>query len=116
MHVHAKSLQSCPTLCNPVDCSLPGSCQWNSAGKNNEVGCHCLLQGIFPTQGSNSGLHLCGQILYCLSHQGGLEGHGWTQAETGSDAGKVKAGRSKTKFFPKVFTRSTALVISWFLT
>ena len=31
-------------------------CPWNSPGKNTGVGCHFLLQGIFPTQGSNSGL------------------------------------------------------------
>ena len=41
----------------------------DSPGKNTEVGCHALLQGIFPTQGLNSdALHL-GQILYQLSHQ-----------------------------------------------
>ena len=34
------------------------------------VGCHSLLQGIFPTQGSNLGLPHCRQILYHLSHQG----------------------------------------------
>ena len=34
------------------------------------VGCHFLLQGIFPIQGSNLGLPHCRQILYCLSHQG----------------------------------------------
>ena len=28
-------------------------CPWDSPGKNTGVGCHCLLQGIFPTQGSN---------------------------------------------------------------
>ena len=33
-------------------------------------GCHFLLQGIFPTQGSNPGLPHCGQTLYRLSHQG----------------------------------------------
>ena len=33
------------------------------------VGCHFLLQGIFPTQGSNSCLRHCRQILYLLSHQ-----------------------------------------------
>ena len=45
-------------------------CPWNSPGKNTGVGCHFLLQGIFPTQGSNLGLLYCRQILYCLSHQG----------------------------------------------
>ena len=39
-------------------------------GKNARLGCHDLLQGIFPTQGSNPGLPYCRQILYCLSHQG----------------------------------------------
>ena len=34
------------------------------------VGCHFLLQGIFPTQGYDPGLPHCKQILYCLSHQG----------------------------------------------
>ena len=34
------------------------------------MGCHCLLQGIFLTQGSNLGLLHCRQILYHLSHQG----------------------------------------------
>ena len=34
------------------------------------VGCHFLLQGIFPSQGSNLGLPRCRQTLYCLSHQG----------------------------------------------
>ena len=43
---------------------------WNSPGENTRVGYNALLQGIFLTQGSNSGLPHCGQILYCLSHQG----------------------------------------------
>ena len=38
--------------------------------KNAEMGCHFLLQGIFPTQGTNSGLLHCKQILYQLSHKG----------------------------------------------
>ena len=40
--------QSCPTLCNPMDCSLPRLlCLWNSPGKNIGGGSHSLLQGIF---------------------------------------------------------------------
>ena len=39
----AKLLQSCPTLCNPIDDSPPGSRPWDSPGKNTGVGCHCLL-------------------------------------------------------------------------
>ena len=38
--------QSCSTLCNPIDYSLPGSpCPWSFPGKNIEVDCHPLLQG-----------------------------------------------------------------------
>ena len=40
----AKSLQSCPTLCDPIDSSPPGSRPWDSPGKNTGVGCHFLLQ------------------------------------------------------------------------
>ena len=47
--------QSCPTLCDPMDCSPSGSSvHGDSLGKNTGVGCQALLQGIFPTQGSNS--------------------------------------------------------------
>ena len=52
--VCAKSLQSCPTLCDPMDCSPPGSSvHGNSPGKTTGVRCCSLLQEIFPTQGSN---------------------------------------------------------------
>ena len=40
----AKSRQSRPTLCDPIDGSPPGSCPWDSLGKNTRVGCHFLLQ------------------------------------------------------------------------
>ena len=43
---------------------------WNSPGQNTGVGSLCLLQGIFPTQGLNSGLSHCRQILNQLSHNG----------------------------------------------
>ena len=45
-------------------------CPWDSQGKNTGADSHTLLQGIFPTQGSNLGLLHCRQILYHLSHQG----------------------------------------------
>ena len=55
----------------PMDCSLPGSPgPWDFPGKNTGVGCHFLLQGIFPTQISNLGPPHCRQTLYRLSHQG----------------------------------------------
>ena len=43
---------------------------WNSLGQNTGVGSLSLLQGIFPTQGSNSGLPHCRWILYHLNHEG----------------------------------------------
>ena len=62
--------QSCLTLCNPMDYTPPGSSvHGNSPSKNTGVGCHALLQKIFPTKGSNPGLSHFRQILYQLSHQ-----------------------------------------------
>ena len=52
----------------PPDCSVKLRSLWNSSGKNTAVGCHALLQGIFPTQGLNPGLPHCRQILYHLNH------------------------------------------------
>ena len=65
--------QSRPTLCNSMDCSPAGSSvHVNSPGKKSGMGCHVLLQGLFPTQGSNPGLPHCRRILYHLSHQESL--------------------------------------------
>ena len=62
--------QSCLTLCNPINCSPPGSSiRGDSPGKYTGVGCHFLLQGIFPTQGSNPVLPHCRQILYRLGKE-----------------------------------------------
>ena len=63
--------QSCLTLCGPMDCSPPGSSvHGDFPGENTGVGCHALLQGIFPTQGSNPGLpHL--QVNSLLSESPG---------------------------------------------
>ena len=44
-------------------------CPWYSPGKNTGLGCNFLLQGIFPIQGSKSGLSHCRQILYQLSYR-----------------------------------------------
>ena len=65
--------QSCPTLCNPMDCSPPGfSVHGILQARKLFVGCHFLLQGIFVTQGSNQSLlhWQVGSVL--LSHQGKL--------------------------------------------
>ena len=58
--------QLCPTLCDPMDSSVHG----NSPDKDTGVGCHALLQRIFPTQQLISGLLHCRWILYLPSHQG----------------------------------------------
>ena len=53
----AESLQSCPVLSDPHEPQFSRLlCPWDSPGKNTGVGCHALLQGIFPTQGSNLSL------------------------------------------------------------
>ena len=99
--VHAKSLQLCPTLCDPREPSPVGVppwnspdtmrlqspwspakllCPWNSPGKNTGVGCHFLLQGIFPTQRSNP-LLLCPLHYRCvLYHWATREKNGWAPA------------------------------------
>ena len=59
-----KVAQSSPTLCDPMDSP------WNSPGRNTGVGSLSLLQGIFPTQGSNPDLPHCRRIVYQLSHKG----------------------------------------------
>ena len=65
-----KVVQSCLTLCDPMNCSpLGSSVHGDSPGKDTGVCCHFLLQGIFLTQGLNLGLSHCRQILYHLSHQ-----------------------------------------------
>ena len=65
--------QSCPKLCNLMNRVMPGfSVHGDSPGKNTGVGCHALLHGTFPTQGSNPGLPPYRWILYQLSHKGSL--------------------------------------------
>ena len=59
-----KVTPSCLTLSSPMDYTVHGICQARILGSL------FLLQGIFPTQGSNPGLSHCGWILYHLSHQG----------------------------------------------
>ena len=61
-----KVVWSCLTLCHPHGLYSP----WNSPGQNTGAGSLSLLQGIFPTQGLNSGLLHCRWILYQLSHEG----------------------------------------------
>ena len=88
--VHAKSLQSCPTLCDPTDCSLTGSSvHGDSPGKSNGEGCHAILQGISPTQGSNPGLLHCRRSLYQLGYQESPEDQEPQGKSTGQQAGQL---------------------------
>ena len=62
--------QSCPPLYDPLDWQHARLlCPWDSPGKNTGMGCHSLLQGIFPSQRVNPGLLHCKQILYQGSYQ-----------------------------------------------
>ena len=106
--------QWCPTLCNRMDCS-----PWDSSGQNTGMGGCSLLQGIFPTQGSNPGLPQCRWILYQLSHQGSpriLEwvdypfssGSSWPRNQTGVSC---IAGR----FFTSWVTKEAHVTVpGWF--
>ena len=63
--------RSCLSLCEPMDCSQPGSSVHGIfPGKNTGVGFNFLIQGLLLIQGSNLGLPHCRQTLYHLNHQG----------------------------------------------
>ena len=69
--MHTKSLQSCVTLCDPMDRSLPGfSVHGILQARILEQLAIPFSRGIFLTQGSNPGLLHCSPVFYCLSHQG----------------------------------------------
>ena len=72
----------CVSVCVCISCSVVSDSSWSHGtiahqaslsmgfrGKNTGVGCHFLLQGIFPSEGLNPCLLQCRWILYCLSHQ-----------------------------------------------
>ena len=66
LHVRAVA-QSCPTLCDPVDCSPQAPLSLNFPGKNTGVGCHLFLQGIVPIWGLKPRLFVSSigrQVLY----------------------------------------------------
>ena len=64
--------------CSVVSNSLPSYglqparllCPWDAPGKITGLGCHSLLQGVFPTQVPNPDLLHCRHVLYCLGPQG----------------------------------------------
>ena len=96
VRMRAKLLQSCPTLCNLMDCSLPGFyVHGDSPGKNTGVGCHFLLQRIFPTQGSNLSLCLLYRRGICTTEPPGKPS-GCSQPNERKREGKGRAGVSVT--------------------
>ena len=98
---------SCLTLCNPMDCIPPrSSVHGDSPGKNTRVGCHAVLQGIFPTQGSNPDLPHCRQILYRLSHQGSPRILEWV-------AYPFSRGSSRPRNQTRVFCIASGFFTSW---
>ena len=71
VHESKKSKWSCSVMSNSLWPSYSLFVNsWNSPGQNTGVDSHSLLQGTFPTQGSNPVLPHCRQILYQLSHKG----------------------------------------------
>ena len=79
IHIECLVAQLCPTLCNLMDCCQPASSvHGDSPGKNTGVGCHALLQEIFPTQESNTDLLHHRRILYQLNYQGSLDKSYWS--------------------------------------
>ena len=94
--------QSCPTLCDPVTVAYQ-----DPPGKDTGVGCHALLQGIFPTQGLHPGLLHGRGILYHLSHRGspgvGISDH----------KGTASAVRGRGHMFPRHTFWAMAQVGGW---
>ena len=104
--------QSCLTICDPMDCSPPGSSVHEifQARILEILGCHFLLQGIFPTQGLNPGLLHCRQILYQLSYKGSpkspkayakfcLYAHFWRETAVDSEQRGCESSKVKNHWF-----------------
>ena len=96
--------------------SLPGS-SWNSPGKNTGVGCHSLLQGTFPTQGSNPDLLHCRQVPYHPSREAStarcqssleLVSYGYNQRNANAEtcAAALSAASTLMKLFLLLWTSS----------
>ena len=79
--VHAQSLNHVWLSVTPQTVAhqtpLSGTLLWDSPGKNTGVGCHFLLQGIFPTQGSNPGLLHCRQSFDLWTAREAMEHSSW---------------------------------------
>ena len=71
--------KSCLALCTPWPIAHQAPMSMGSPGKNTGAGCHFLLQGIFPTQGSNLGLLHCRQYPAFRQRQGSIHTYYFTQ-------------------------------------
>ena len=97
----------------------------DSPGKNTGVGCHVLLHGIFPSQGSNPGLPHCRQILYHLSYQGSPKALRWVaypfSRESSWPRNRTGASCIAGRFFTSWATREALVYLilfhkaMWFL-
>ena len=71
--VHAKLLQSCQTLCDPMDQPARLLCPWDSVGKNTGVGCRAHLQGLFQSRDQTCVSYISCIGRWVLYHQHHLE-------------------------------------------
>ena len=110
----AKSLQSCPTLCDPIDGSPAGSSVHGIfPGKNTEVGCHFLLQCMkvkSESQVAQSCLTLCNPM-GCSPP--GSSVHGILQARTLEWGAISFSNAGKWKVKVKLLSRVRLLAIPW---
>ena len=94
---------------------------WNSPGQNTGVGSLSLLQGIFPTQGSNPGLPHCRWILYQLSHKGSPRILEWVACPSSSRYSRPRNQTSVSCIADGFFTNwaireaSLRVEIVWFI-
>ena len=105
--------QSCPTFLTSWTVVHQAPLSMNSLGKNIGVGFQLLLQGLFPTQGSNMGLLHYRQTLHLLSHQLYLwdvssEPHANKNVKTYSRFTKSKEKRIKVWHYPKLSVHSSS--------
>ena len=101
-----KVAQSCLTLCDLMDYSLPGSFVYGilQARILGWVASRSLLQGIFPTQGMNPGLLHCRLILYYLSRQGNTRILEWTAYPFSSGSSQASNRNGVSCFAGRFFT------------
>ena len=98
-----------------------GVSPWNSLGQNTGVSSLSLLQEIFPTQGSNTGLPQCRQILYQLTYKGNPRILEWVAYPFSSQSSKPRnwtgvsciAGRFFTNWAIREGWNNTNYIFSW---